>query len=78
MFLQVVHVLKETGLTTEKFQNKQYHRDSQSDQKIRKKSPNFSKLAQKVSKSKKAKISITKLNLKALNIYIKPHLKLPI
>jgi hypothetical protein len=37
--------------------------------------PIFQKVAQKVSKSKKAKISTTKLNLKAKNIYIKPLLK---
>jgi hypothetical protein len=37
--------------------------------------PIFQKIAQKVSKSKKAKISTTKLNLKAQNIYIKPLLK---
>jgi hypothetical protein len=34
------------------------------------------KIAQKVAKSKKAKISSTKLNLKAQNIYNKPLLKL--
>jgi hypothetical protein len=32
-------------------------------------------MAQKVTKSKKAKISTTKLNLKTRNIYIKPLLK---
>jgi hypothetical protein len=48
----------------------------QGDQMIRKKLPNFSKIAQKVAKSKKAKISTTKLNLKTQNIYIKPLLKL--
>jgi hypothetical protein len=37
--------------------------------------PIFSKIAQKVAKLKKAKISATKLNLKAQNIYNKPLLK---
>ncbi len=36
---------------------------------------NFQKIAQKVAKSKKAKISTTKLNLKAQNHYNKPLLK---
>jgi hypothetical protein len=36
-----------------------------------KKLPNISKSTSKVSKAKKAKISTTKLNLKAQNIYIK-------
>jgi hypothetical protein len=35
----------------------------------------FQKIAQKVAKSKNAKISITKHNLKAQNIYNKPLLK---
>ncbi len=35
----------------------------------------FQRIAQKVAKSKKAKISTTKLNLKTQNIYIKPLLK---
>jgi hypothetical protein len=35
----------------------------------------FQKIAQKVAKSKKAKISTTKLNLKARNIYNEPLLK---
>jgi hypothetical protein len=48
----------------------------QSDQMIRKKfSQIFQRIAQKVAKSKKAKISTTKLILKAQNIYIKPLLK---
>jgi hypothetical protein len=48
----------------------------QGDQKIRKKLPIFSKIAQKVAKSKKRpKISTTKLNLKAQYIYNKPLLK---
>jgi len=38
---------------------------------LEKKSPNFSKIAQKVASSKKAKIYPTKLNLKAQNIYNK-------
>jgi hypothetical protein len=42
---------------------------------IEKNSPNFSKNGPKVAKSKKAKISTTKLNLKTKNIYIKPVLK---
>ncbi len=42
-----------------------------------KKLPFFQKIAQKVAKSKKAKISTTKLNLKAQNIYNKPLLKPP-
>jgi len=37
--------------------------------------PNFQKIAQKVAKSKKAKISTTKHNLKAQNICNKPLLK---
>jgi hypothetical protein len=46
---------------------------SQGDQKIRKKSPNFSKNSPKVAEPKKSpKISTTKLNLKAQNIYNKP------
>ena len=36
---------------------------------------NFQKIAPKVAKSKNAKISITKLNLKTQNIHIKPLLK---
>jgi hypothetical protein len=35
----------------------------------------FQRIAQKVAKSKKAKISKTKLNLKVQNIHIKPLLK---
>jgi hypothetical protein len=38
--------------------------------------PNFHKVAQTGYEPKKAKISTTKLNLKAKNIYIKPLLKL--
>jgi hypothetical protein len=45
----------------------------QGDQKIRR--PNSSKIAQKVANSKRPKISTTKLNLKAQNIYNKPLLK---
>ncbi len=45
----------------------------QSDQKIKKKISQ--KVAQTVPKPKKAKISTTKLNLKAQKIYIKPLLK---
>jgi hypothetical protein len=46
------------------------------DQKIGKKiRPIFQKVAKTVSKPKKAKISTTKLKLKAQNIYIKPLLK---
>ncbi len=41
------------------------------DQMIEKIAQFFQKLAQKVSKSKKAKICMTKLNLKVQNIYIK-------
>jgi hypothetical protein len=41
----------------------------QGDQKIRKKLPNFSKIAQKSPSQKMAKIATTKLNLKAKNIY---------
>jgi hypothetical protein len=44
-------------------------------QKIRKKLPNFSKNRPKSCQVKKAKISTKKLNLKVLNIYIKPLLK---
>jgi hypothetical protein len=48
----------------------------QGDQKIIKKYlPNFSKNSPKSQDVKKAKISTTKLNLKAQNIYIKPLLK---
>jgi hypothetical protein len=47
----------------------------QGDQKIRKKLPNFSKNSSKSCQVKKAKISTTKLNLKAQNIYKKPLLK---
>jgi hypothetical protein len=48
----------------------------QGDQKIRKINRQiFQKIAQKVAKSKKAKISTTKLNLKDQNIYNKPLLK---
>ncbi len=52
-------------------------KDNQGDQKIRKKIGQiFQKIAPKVAKSKKAKISTTKLNLKVQNIYIiKPLLK---
>ncbi len=45
------------------------------DQKIWKAFAHFLKVAQKVSKEKKAKVYATKLNLKAQNIYIKPLLK---
>ncbi len=49
---------------------------AQSDQTIRKKIHQiFQRIAQKVTKSKKAKISTTKLNLKTQKIYIKPPLK---
>ncbi len=48
---------------------------SQGDHKIRKNPQIFQKIAQKVAKSKKAKISTTKLNLKAQIIYNKPLLK---
>jgi hypothetical protein len=47
----------------------------QGDQKIWKKSPNFSKSFQNILQSKKAKITTIKLNLKAHNIHIKPLLK---
>ncbi len=48
----------------------------QGDQKIRKKIAKFfKKIAQNVGKSKQAKISTTKHNLKAQNIYNKPLLK---
>ncbi len=47
----------------------------QSDQMIRKKYQIFQRIAQKVAKSKKAKISTTKLNFKTQNIYIKLLLK---
>jgi hypothetical protein len=48
----------------------------QGDQKIRKKICQIlQSIAQKVAKSKKAKISTTMLNLKAQNIYINPLLK---
>jgi hypothetical protein len=47
----------------------------QGDQKIRKKSSDFSKNIPKCHQVIKAKISTTKLNLKAQNIYIKPLLK---
>ncbi len=47
----------------------------QGDQMIKKNCPIFQKIAEKVAKSKKAKISTTKLNLKTQNIYIKPLLK---
>ncbi len=40
-----------------------------------KNSPNFSKSSPNSLQAKKAKISTTKLNLKAQNIYIKPLLK---
>jgi hypothetical protein len=43
---------------------------------LKKKSPNFLKSSLKSLQGKKAKISATKLNLKAQNIYIKPLLKL--
>jgi hypothetical protein len=42
---------------------------------LKKNCPIFPKVAQTVSKPKKAKIFETKLNLKAQNIYIKPLLK---
>jgi hypothetical protein len=42
---------------------------------LEKKSPNFQRIAPKVAKSKKAKISTTKLNLKVQNIYMEPLLK---
>jgi hypothetical protein len=42
---------------------------------LEKKLPNFSKMAQNVAKSKKAKKSTTKLNLNAQNISNKPVLK---
>ncbi len=46
---------------------------TQGDQKIRKNSQIFQRIAPKVAKSKKAKISTTKLNLKAqTKLYIKP------
>ncbi len=48
-------------------------RDIQGDQKCWKKSPNFFKVAQKVSKPKNAKIFMTNLKLKVQNI--KPLLK---
>jgi hypothetical protein len=47
----------------------------QGDQMIGKNGQIFQRIAQKVAKSKKAKISTTKLNLKTQNIYIKPLLK---
>jgi hypothetical protein len=47
----------------------------QSNQMIRKKLPFFLRIAQKVAKSKKAKISTTKLILKTKRINIKPLLK---
>jgi hypothetical protein len=47
----------------------------QGDQKIRKNRQVFNKIAQKVAETKKAKISTTKLNLKAKDIYNKPLLK---
>ncbi len=47
----------------------------QSDQMIRKNYQIFQRIAQKVAKSKKAKISTIKLTLKTQNIYIKPLLK---
>ncbi len=54
----------------------QWYSDTQSDQTIRKENCQiFQRIAQKVAKSKKAKISTTKLNLKIQNIYIKPLLK---
>jgi hypothetical protein len=43
--------------------------------KLEKNLPKFKKIAQKVAKSKKVKISTTKLNLKAQNIYNKLLLK---
>ncbi len=52
-----------------------YEDEGQGDQKNRKKCRIFQKVAQAVSKPKKAKISIAKLNLKSQNIYIKPFLK---
>jgi hypothetical protein len=42
---------------------------------LKKNCPIFQKVAQKASKATKAKISTTKINLKAQNIYIKPLLK---
>ncbi len=42
---------------------------------LKKNHPIFQKVAQTISKQIKAKISTTKLNLKAQNIYIKPLLK---
>jgi hypothetical protein len=50
--------------------------EEQGDQKVRKKMPNFSKSSPNSLPAKKAKISTTKLKLKAQNIYIKPLLKL--
>jgi hypothetical protein len=47
----------------------------QGDHKILKNCQNFQKIAQKVAKSKKAKICTTKLYLKAKNIYIIWNLK---
>jgi hypothetical protein len=48
----------------------------QSDQMIRKIIRQiYQRIAQKVAKSKKGKISTTKLNLKTQNIYMKPLLK---
>jgi hypothetical protein len=42
---------------------------------IEKKSPNFLKSSRNSGQAKNAKISASKLNSKAQNIFIKPHLK---
>jgi hypothetical protein len=47
----------------------------QSDQTIRENCLIFQRIAQKIAKSKKTKISTTKLNLKTQNNYVKPLLK---
>ncbi len=47
----------------------------QGDQKNRKNCQIFQRIDQKVTKSRKVKISTAKLNLKVQNIYIKPLLK---